>query len=110
VSIFVLDASYALTWCFPDRATAAADETLRRLEAGADTALVPWIWQLESATLSAKRFARGKATLPRVIELWEELMLLPIRHEAPARRAGARSACWAPLCCWSHAVDGICRL
>jgi hypothetical protein len=68
----VLDASYALTWCFPDRATAAADETLRRLEAGADTALVPWIWKLEIGNALGKAVARRKATLPRVIELWEE--------------------------------------
>ena len=25
---------------------------------------------------------RGKVTMPRVLEIWEELMLLPIQHEA----------------------------
>jgi hypothetical protein len=78
---------------FPGPGHSRGRRALRRLEACADTALVPWIWQLEIGNALGKAVARGKATLTRVIELWEELMLLPIRHEAPARRAGAPSAC-----------------
>ena len=38
MSVFVLDASYALTWCFPDRATPNTDATLKRMEALTDSA------------------------------------------------------------------------
>jgi len=47
VSAFVLDASYALMWCFPDRATANTDAVLRGMEAHSDSAVVPWVWQVE---------------------------------------------------------------
>jgi hypothetical protein len=40
VSACILDASYALMWCFPDRATANTDAALRRMEAHSDSAVV----------------------------------------------------------------------
>lgn len=43
MSAFILDASYTLAWCFPDRATANTDATLKRLEGREDNALVPWV-------------------------------------------------------------------
>ena len=47
MSAFILDASYALAWCFPDRATASTDATLKRWEGRGDNATVPWVWQVE---------------------------------------------------------------
>ncbi|HXJ96552.1 MAG TPA: type II toxin-antitoxin system VapC family toxin [Terriglobia bacterium] len=82
MSAFILDASYTLTWCFSDRATANTDATLRRLEAREDHAMVPWVWQLEVGNGLGKAVTRAKLPLPRALEIWAELMLLPIRHLA----------------------------
>jgi len=80
VSSFVLDASYTMAWCFADRATAHTDATLKRLESRQDNALVPWVWQLEVGNALGKAVARGKVTLSRALEIWGELLLLPIRR------------------------------
>lgn len=44
---FVLDASVALAWCFPDESTEYARTVLRKL--AEDRAVVPAIWPLEVA-------------------------------------------------------------
>ena len=82
MSAFVLDASYALTWCFPDRATPNTDAILKRMEDGTDSATVPWVWQVEVANAIGKAVLRDKIPLPRALEIWEELLLLPIRQVA----------------------------
>jgi predicted nucleic acid-binding protein len=82
VSAFVLDASYTLTWCFPDRATANTDATLRRLEAREDGAVVPWIWRLEVGNALGKAVTRARLPLSRALDIYAELLLLPIRHAA----------------------------
>jgi predicted nucleic acid-binding protein len=82
VSAFVLDASYTLTWCFPDRATPATDATLKRMESGGDHAVVPWVWQLEVGNALGKAVTKGKVDLARALELWNELLVLPIRQVA----------------------------
>ena len=83
MSIFVLDASYTLTWCFLDRATPNTDATLKRLEAAVDSAIVPAIWPIEVANGLGKGVVRRKLTPERAQEIWEELALLPIRPSAP---------------------------
>jgi predicted nucleic acid-binding protein len=65
VSVFVPDASYTLAWCFPDRATPNTDAALKRLEAAADSAVVPPIWQLEVANAHGKAVVRRKLTAER---------------------------------------------
>ena len=80
MSSFVLDASYTLAWCFADRATAHTDATLKRLEMRQDVALVPWVWQLEVGNALGKAVARGKVPLSRALDIWRELLLLPIRR------------------------------
>jgi predicted nucleic acid-binding protein len=82
VSLFVLDASYALTWCFPDRATPNTDAALQRMEARTDSATVPWVWQVEVANALGKAVSKAKIPLPRALEIWDELLLLPIRQVA----------------------------
>jgi len=84
VSSFVLDASFASTWCFPDRATPNTDEVLRGMESRADTATVPWVWRLEVANALGKAVSKARIPLPRALEMWDELLLLPIRHVATA--------------------------
>ena len=82
MSVFVLDASYALTWCFPDRATPSTDATLERLEALTDSATVPWVWQVEIGNALGKAVTKDKVALARALEIWSELLLLPIRQVA----------------------------
>jgi len=80
VSEYVLDASYALTWCFRDRATTQTDESLRRMESRADTAVVPSVWSLEIGNVLGKFVVREKIPLERALEIWNELLLLPIQR------------------------------
>ena len=82
MSLFVLDASYALTWCFPDRSTPNTDAALQRMESHTDSAMVPWVWQVEVANALGKAVSRAKIPLPRALEIWDELLLLPIRQVA----------------------------
>jgi predicted nucleic acid-binding protein len=82
VSSFILDASYTLAWCFPDRATANTDATLKRLEAREDNAIVPWVWQVEVGNALGKAVTRAKVPLARALDIWAELQLLPIRRMA----------------------------
>jgi hypothetical protein len=82
VSLFVLDASYTLTWCFQDRATPDTDAALRRLEAGTDGAIVPPIRHIEVANALGKGVARRKLSSERAQDIWSEIALLPIRQTA----------------------------
>jgi len=77
-------ASYTLAWCFPDRATANTDATLKRLEAREDYAIVPWVWQVEVGNALGKAVTRAKVPLARALDIWAELQLLPIRPMAIA--------------------------
>ena len=65
MSLFVLDASYTMAWCFRDRATPNTDATLRRLEATLDNAIVPTIWRIEVANALGKGVVRRKLTETR---------------------------------------------
>jgi predicted nucleic acid-binding protein len=80
VSLFVLDASYTLSWCFRDRATSNTDETLKRLEAAVDSAIVPPIWHIEVANALGKGVVRRKLSAERAQDVWNEISLLPIRQ------------------------------
>ena len=84
----VLDASVALTWCFKNEATAAADRVLERLAAGA--ASVPAIWHLEIANvlaLSERRRRITPAHSAEFIALLETLDIV-IDDETPSRALG----------------------
>ncbi len=82
MSAFVLDASYSLTWCFPDRATPNTDATLKRMEGRIDRAIVPGIWPLEIANALGKGVSRSKLSLQRALDIRKELLSLLIRHVA----------------------------
>ena len=70
---FVLDASVALAWLFPDERTAYTEMVRSRLASGA--AIVSAVWPLEVANglLVAQR--RGRVSHPEVLQL---LLQLPI--------------------------------
>ena len=52
------------------------------MESHTDTARVPWVWQVEVANALGKAVSRTKIPLPRALEIWDELLLLPIRQVA----------------------------
>ena len=84
----VLDASVALTWCFKNEATAAADRVLGRL--AAEAASVPAIWHLEIANVLALSERRGRITpadTAEFIALLETLEIV-IDEETPSRAFG----------------------
>ncbi|MFN0010726.1 MAG: type II toxin-antitoxin system VapC family toxin [Phycisphaerales bacterium] len=61
----VVDCSVAMTWCFHDEASAAADAMLQRL--GVESGVVPGHWRLEVANtllmgLRRKRLSEAAAT------------------------------------------------
>ena len=84
----VLDASVALTWCFKNEATAAADRVLERL--AADAASVPAIWHLEIANVLALSERRRRITPARSAEFIAllETLEIVIDEETPSRALG----------------------
>jgi predicted nucleic acid-binding protein len=52
------------------------------METLADSATVPWVWQVEIGNALGKAITRDKVALPRALEIWGELLLLPIRQVA----------------------------
>ena len=73
---FILDSSVALTWCFEDEATPAADALLARLtENGAHA---PLLWPLEVLNALAMAERRGRITAPARRERIGFLQSLPV--------------------------------
>jgi len=88
VTDLVLDASVALTWCFENEATAAADRVLERL--AAEAASVPAIWHLEIANvlaLSERRRRITPAGSAEFVALLETLEIV-VDEETPSRALG----------------------
>jgi predicted nucleic acid-binding protein len=75
---FVLDASFALHWCFEDEATIASDAVLTRLENQQDLAWVPGIWAYELLNGLGKGITRKRIEKQKALLLWQEIRALPI--------------------------------
>jgi predicted nucleic acid-binding protein len=86
---FVLDASIALAWCFPDESTAVAQSILLALRE--TEGVVPGIWAFEVANglLSGER--RGRLVESDVVRAVELLEALPLRPETHALSAALGS-------------------
>ena len=52
------------------------------METRTDSAVVPWIWQLEVSNAPGKAVVKGKVPLRRALDIWNELSILPIRQAA----------------------------
>ena len=76
---FVLDASFALHWCFEDEATAASESILTVLQNQEGTAWVPGIWPYELLNGLGKGVTRGRVEREKAFFLWREIRALPIR-------------------------------
>jgi predicted nucleic acid-binding protein len=76
---FVLDASFALCWCFEDEATPQTESTLTSLENEEATAWVPAIWRYEMLNGLGKGVTRGRLTRDKALLFWQEVQALPVR-------------------------------
>ena len=84
----VLDASVALSWCFKNEATEAADRVLERL--ADEAASVPAIWHLEVSNvlaLSERRRRITPAGSTEFIAMLETLTIV-VDDETPSRAFG----------------------
>ena len=84
----VLDASVALSWCFKNEATEAADRVLERL--ADEAASVPAIWHLEVSNvlaLSERRQRITPAGSTEFIAMLETLTIV-VDDETPSRAFG----------------------
>jgi predicted nucleic acid-binding protein len=88
VTHLVLDASVALSWCFKNEATEAADRVLEHL--ANQSACVPVIWHLEVANVLALSERRRRITPAGSAEFIAMLETLPIivDDETPSRAFG----------------------
>ena len=80
MTIFVVDASVTLSWCFEDEASNFTEGLLERLRQG-DEILVPAHWATEvlNGLAVAQRRKRIKPGQPALF--WDELSRLPIETE-----------------------------
>ena len=76
---FVLDASFALCWCFEDEATPQTESTLTSLENQEAIAWVPAIWRYEMLNGLGKGVTRGRLTRDKALLFWQEVQALPVR-------------------------------
>ena len=76
---FVLDASFALCWCFDDEATPQTESTLTSLENQEAIAWVPAIWKYEMLNGLGKGVTRGRLTRDKALLFWQEVQALPVR-------------------------------
>lgn len=84
---FVLDASAAAAWCFPDEATPAANRALDRLQR--DEAIVPSLWWFEIRNVLVVNERRGRLAAEDTATFLQELERLPIRTDNdPGERLG----------------------
>jgi predicted nucleic acid-binding protein len=81
INRFVLDASVALAWCFPEESSPGAEKLLDSL-AGGSTAIIPPLWPFEvaNALLTAER--RKRVSMAQVTAILKKLALLPIAVDA----------------------------
>jgi predicted nucleic acid-binding protein len=80
VSHFVLDASVALTWCFPDENAILAQHVADRFKRG-DTAIAPSFWPHE--VLNALLFAEKRQRISKQVvqSFLDDLAALPVALE-----------------------------
>jgi len=77
---FVLDASMALAWCFPDESSHHAVSILHRFTE--ETAIVPPIWPLEVANALVVGMRRGRINEEQLALVAQLLKELPIEIES----------------------------
>lgn len=77
---FVLDASFALCWCFEDEGTAQTESLLTSLQNQEAMAWAPLIWRYEMLNGLGKGVVRARLTRDKAFLLWQELQALSVRE------------------------------
>jgi predicted nucleic acid-binding protein len=83
VSLFVLDNTITMAWCFTEEATALTEALLSRLASTADAAIVPALWLYEVVNVTELAVRRGRITAEKGAAFLESLADLPIEVESP---------------------------
>ena len=78
MTVFVLDNSVAMRWCFESGAHAHADNVLQQLELDDGEAFVPVLWRYEVSAVLARAQNTGVLTAQKVTEFLENLQALNI--------------------------------
>lgn len=78
MTVFVLDNSVAMRWCFESGAHAHADNVLQQLESDDGEAFVPVLWRYEVSAVLARAQNTGVLTAQKVAEFLENLQALNI--------------------------------
>jgi predicted nucleic acid-binding protein len=80
VDLFIVDASVAVAWCFPDESNPVSERALDLFFAGAE-AIVPAMWPLEvaNALLIAER--RKRLSRPILTALLDRIASFAVTHE-----------------------------
>jgi predicted nucleic acid-binding protein len=76
---FVLDASFALRWCFEDEATDGTDLVLAALQDQKASAWVPGIWAYEILNGLGKAVIRGRVDREKAFLFFQEIRELPVQ-------------------------------
>ncbi|MGA2718485.1 MAG: type II toxin-antitoxin system VapC family toxin [Candidatus Acidiferrales bacterium] len=91
MSVFVVDASAALAWCFEDESSSWTDGLLDRLRQG-DQIVVPAHWPAEILNGLLFALRRNRIKAGQHVVFWDELLRLPIETEPALNLAQARTA------------------
>jgi len=83
VTLFVLDASVVLTWCFPDEEVRKAEEISERIALG-DKLVVPAFWRHEVLNALLMGEKRKRLTNELIQSFLDDLERLPVEIDAPA--------------------------
>lgn len=83
MSLFVLDASVVLTWCFPDEEARKAEEISERIALG-DKVAVPAFWRHEVLNALLMGEKRKRLTGELIHTFIKDLERLPAEVDAPA--------------------------
>jgi predicted nucleic acid-binding protein len=79
VKALVLDASFALRWCFEDETTTATELMLSALQNQERAARVPGIWRYEMLNGLGKGVTRGRLGRQEALLFWQEIRELPVQ-------------------------------
>ena len=66
MTLFVLDASISVSWCFEDETNPTADRALAALDSGA--AMVPLVWAAEVGNALMRGERRGRITPDQIVQ------------------------------------------
>ena len=83
MTLFVLDASVVLTWCFPDEQAQKAEQISERIALG-DKLVVPAFWRHEVLNALLMGEKRKRVTNELIQTFIKDLELLPSEIDIPA--------------------------